>query len=71
MSETNDTGAITRFGFRWGPVNVTRRCLLIPRQDRETRVVGIKAGSTDLDVYVSKTGRSVRVFDQDGREWKP
>jgi hypothetical protein len=32
------------------------------------RVVQLKAGTRTLDIYVSETGRSIRVFE-DGKEW--
>ena len=55
----------TPFGFDWGPVNVVRIANYKPRKDRETFVVGVNG----VDIYVSKTGRSVRVF-RDGKELK-
>ena len=53
-----------QFGFQWGPVRVTRLFSMV-RKDREHWAVSVN----DLDIYVSKTGRSVRVF-RDGKELK-
>jgi hypothetical protein len=50
--------AVTDYGFAWGPVEVTRAALL--PEDR--RIITIKTPYVDLDVYVSATGRSVRIF---------
>lgn len=51
----------TQFGFNWGPVRVTRLATL-PRGAHIVDVNGV-------EIYVSKTGRSVRVF-RDGKELK-
>lgn len=56
---------ITTFGFDWGPVEVERVAHFEPRKGREAFVVRVN----DLDICVSKTGRSVRVF-RDGKELK-
>ena len=56
---------VTPYGFTWGPVRVERIANFKPRKDREAYVVGVN----DLEIYVSKTGRSVRVF-RGGRELK-
>jgi hypothetical protein len=61
---TDDYGAHTPFGFVWGPAEITR-CALLPK---DSRVLQIKTPYRSLDVYVSATGRSVRVFS-DGEEW--
>lgn len=50
------------YGFAWGPV-VVRRLAHFTRGRRESYVVSVNG----LDIYVSRTGRSVRVF-RDGRE---
>lgn len=55
----------TTFGFDWGPVKVERIAHFKPRKDREAFILGVN----DLEIYVSKTGRSVRVF-RDGKELK-
>ena len=50
-------------GFAWGPVGVTRRAEI-----NGTVVLGITTDAgVDLDVYVSPTGRSVRVRTRDKR----
>jgi hypothetical protein len=49
----------TEFGFNWGPAEVTR-CATLP-EDR--RVVRVKTPHRTLDIYISATGRSVRVFE--------
>lgn len=56
---------MTTYGFNWGPVKVERLANFKPRKDREVFIVGVN----DVEVYVSKTGRSVRVF-RDGKELK-
>ncbi len=56
-----------RYGFRWDHVTVLRYADL-----NGTKVLAIRINDTDrLEVYVSPTGRSVRVFDGKGRELKP
>lgn len=56
-----------RFGFRWGQVVVTRLAELPKKQ----KVIGIGTGGIatrpEIEVYVSKTGRSIRVF-RNGKE---
>lgn len=55
--------ASTQYGFRWGPVEVTRIGSWVRRRGRgATVVLEVKAGKTKLDIYVSPTGRSVRVY---------
>ena len=56
---------ITTFGFDWGPVKVERIAHFEPRKGREAFILRVN----DLEIYVSKTGRSVRVF-RDGKELK-
>jgi hypothetical protein len=58
---------ITRFGFRFGAALVERACDL--PAGRTVTTVTTDAGKR-LDIYVSRTGRSLRVF-ADGQEWKP
>lgn len=56
----------TRHGFRWNAALVERHCSL-----PEGRVViGITTDAgRKLDIYVSRTGRSIRVYDaRDGGE---
>jgi len=57
---------MNRYGFDWGPAAVTRWCAL----DGGRRVVQIKTPFRTLHVYVSATGRSVRVFEA-GAELTP
>lgn len=59
---------LTQHGFTWGPMLV-ERWASFPRSSRgKTRVIGIRTpGGHVLNVYVSPTGRSVRVF-RDGKE---
>jgi hypothetical protein len=53
-----------RYGFRWGPISVVRTATLARH-----RVLTISMDGNDkpLEIYVSNTGRSVRVF-RDGKE---
>lgn len=55
-----------RYGFRWGPLKVTRvsECL-----GRYKIVITTSAGKR-ITVYASKTGRSLRVFDGKGNEYR-
>lgn len=62
-----DSGSFTPFGFTWGPIEVNR-CATLERGDSRTRVVQVKAGNRTLDVYISETGRSIRIFE-DHKEW--
>ncbi len=64
----NDHGTLTEFGFTWGPMEVSRTALL-EVGDRASRVVTVKSEHGSVDVYVSRTGRSIRVF-RDGKELK-
>ena len=80
MSADEDFVDETRYGFRWGPFTV-ERCASIERHkgeglfrilkcyvggDREPGGPGEKRREV-LEIYVSPTGRSVRVF-RDGEE---
>lgn len=56
----------TPYGFAWGPIEVTRCCML----PVDRRIVQVKSAYRTLDVYVSATGRSIRVFSA-GKEWTP
>lgn len=64
------TDGYTEFGFNWGPMSVTRCCKL-----PTSYVVQIKTAHQEIDVYVSRAGRKIRVFGRDGvnqrGEWKP
>lgn len=55
----------TTYGFDWGPVWVRRLAHFSPKKGRESYIVTVNG----LEIYVSKTGRSVRVF-RDGKELK-
>lgn len=55
------------YGFAWGPMSVTRVA-----ENKGTVVLDINTDAGKrITIYVSPTGRSVRVFDVDGAEWKP
>lgn len=62
----------TDYGFVWGggdgpDVEVTR-CAEFPRDPgKAARIVTVKAGGHELEVYVSPTGRRLRAF-LDGTE---
>ncbi len=59
-----DVGDVTTYGFTWGPITVTRMALLPDGR----HVLGIDTnGSPALEIYVSRTGKSVRAF-RGGRE---
>lgn len=54
------------YGFAWGPLEVVRAT-----EHKGTCVLDVKTeAGKRITVYVSPTGRSIRVFG-DGREWKP
>ncbi len=53
-------------GFAWGPVEVRR---VFEHEGRVCLEVITDTGKA-ISIYVSRTGRSVRVFG-DGVEWKP
>ncbi len=64
-----DRGTLTSYGFTWGPMEVRRLATF-----KGNRVLGIYIeddGSQHprLEIYVSPTGRSVRVW-RDGKELK-
>lgn len=54
---------VTEYGFVWGPVEVARLMSLADGR----RALEVKTPYRRIEVYVSPTGRSVRVFCQ-GRE---
>lgn len=66
-----DHGYEHRFGFGWGPAEITR-CASIKRSNGLYRIVNVstEAGAS-LNVYISPTGRSLRVFDDTHGEWRP
>jgi hypothetical protein len=60
----------TPYGFVWGPARVERVCQIDRGARGIYRVLRIDSGYRDLNVYLSPTGRSVRVF-ADHVEWVP
>ena len=62
-------GGLTRYGFRWGPMRVERMSHLALRKGREFFSVSVETDYHHVEVYVSRTGRSVRVW-RDGKELK-
>jgi len=60
----------TRYGFTWGPATV-ERVTRIERPNGTYRILRVTTGcpSQALDIYISPTGRSVRVF-RSGSELK-
>lgn len=57
---------LTRYGFRYGAVEVTRL-----GSYRGSVEIGLKTDGESLSITVSPAGQKVRVFSRDGREWKP
>lgn len=57
---------LTQYGFRMGPLEVNRTMVL----PEERPVVTVKTPYRELDIYASKTGRSLRVFEKGGGELK-
>lgn len=49
---------LTDYGFIWGPMEVTRICVV----DRKGYILRVKTDSKDLEIYVSEKGRSVRAW---------
>ena len=49
-------GEVTKYGFRWGPMEVTRACA-----DGRYHTLLIFTDHQELQVSVSPTGRSIRV----------
>jgi hypothetical protein len=61
----------TQYGFRWGPLEVMRLAEFPRAKDKTCYVLGIRTDAgTYIDVYVSDTGRSIRVYS-DSHEWQP
>lgn len=59
-----------RYGFRWGPLVVTRWATF-PGKNGESHVLAVETDAGKrINIYVSPTGRSVRVFSGN-KEWKP
>lgn len=58
----------TPYGFKFGPALV-ERVAVFQRSNGDYHVIGIKTDHQSLAIYVSPTGKSVRVFS-DHREMK-
>lgn len=56
-------GNANMFGFRWDQVDVIRKGEL----PEGRKVLSIETEFDDLEIYISKTGRSIRVF-REGEE---
>ena len=66
MSDYQDT----RYGFKWGPAEVSLLAHFRKGEKRETRVFRVETDAGQkIEIYVSRTGRSLRVF-RDGEELK-
>lgn len=66
---TAKTADEDRYGFRWGPM-VVQRAAEFPRGDvdKPTRCLRVITDTgAEVEVYVSPTGRSLRVY-RDGKE---
>jgi hypothetical protein len=64
---SNGVTELTDFGFKFGAAEVLRAAVM---PDGAVCIqVETEAGKS-VDVYVSRAGRSIRVFSQ-GKEWKP
>ena len=61
----NNRDLITRYGFEWGPMTVTRMIELEGRG----RVVGIDTANRRLQIHVSEKGQRIRVW-LDGEQLK-
>lgn len=58
------------YGFTWGPATVMRIAHFKPRKDRETYCIQVSTeAGVSVDIYVSRTGRSLRVF-RNGEEMR-
>jgi hypothetical protein len=62
----DDGSAVTEFGFTWGPMDV-ERAYWVDRPNGRYRVLVLQTPTRRVRIYVSPTGRSVRVF-RDHRE---
>lgn len=62
---------LTQYGFTWGPMEVTRITSFSRGKNRGTsRILELNTDAgRKLQIYVSPTGRSVRVW-RDGEELK-
>lgn len=52
---------LTDYGFRWGPMNVIRY-MHVKQGKREFYSLGVETDHHKVEVYSSRTGRSVRVW---------
>jgi hypothetical protein len=50
-------GEVTKYGFKWGPVEVQRMCA-----DGRYHTLLLKTAHREVQVSISPTGRSVRVY---------
>jgi hypothetical protein len=55
---------VWKYGFRWGQLDVVRHM-----EYRGVKNLGVETDHTSVEIYVSKGGRSIRVF-RDGKELK-
>jgi hypothetical protein len=72
MSEDDDmpdVGGLTPYGFTWGPIEVQRITTFNGRRILGLYIDSDKPRRARLQIYVSPTGRSVRVW-RDGKELK-
>lgn len=53
----HDGGEITKYGFRWGPVEVTRACA-----DNRYHTLLIFTDHQEVQISISPTGKSIRVY---------
>jgi hypothetical protein len=53
----HDGGSVTKYGFIWGPVEVMRACA-----DGRYRTLLIQTEHQEVQISISPTGRSVRVY---------
>ena len=64
----SDVWEQTQFGVKWGPLEVERSTAIDmgPKNGGYTRIIRVTAGERhydkDLEIRVSETGRSLRVF---------
>lgn len=58
------TGAVDDYGFKWGQVVVERLGSILrkPTDPNSDKIIRVKTQYRNLEIYVSPTGRSVRVW---------
>lgn len=66
MASESVASELTEYGFKWGPMELTR---LVSIDGRVWFQVTTEAGQ-QIEVYISRTGRSVRVFKRGKGELK-